>query len=390
MMDLELSQEHLRFKKKVSDFAKREIRPIAKSMDVKQEFPAELFKKLAQLGYAGDGIPAEYGGTFSDYLSIVITGEELSRVSASVPVALFPHSILCAHNITLSGTRAQKEQYLPVLAKGERWGAMALAEASAGSDILSLRTKANRSGNDYVLKGSKTYITNVPFAEIYVVFTRTGGKRGEENGISAFIIERQFAGFSTGKIFDKMGLRGSPTGRIHMRKCRVPAENLLGGEEGRGYEQLLAGMDVERMSWASIALGIGRASFESALDYSRKRRQFGKPILAFQMIQWMISEMAVDLEAARLLTYRAATLIDRGQKARFEASAAKLFATETAVKISGQAVQIYGGAGYIKDHSVERYFRDAKVLTVAAGSSEIQRLIIVHELRKRTAGSEGN
>lgn len=379
-MDFQLGEKHRLLREEVRAFAKKEIAPLAGVMDRDQVFPTELFERLAELGYAGGGVPPKYGGTFSDYLSVVITGEELARISASIPVALFPHSILCAHNIYRYGNEDQKERYLPDLAQGRRWGAMALAEEAAGSDIFSLRTKAKKSGNWYVLRGSKTYITNVPFAEVYLVFAKTGENDEPEN-ISALIVEKGFKGFSLGKTFDKMGMRGSPTGRIFFKDCEVPAKNLLGGAEGIGYSHLFKGMDVERMSWASIALGIAQASFESALGYSKKRRQFKKPLIDFQMIQYMISEMAVNLEAARLLTYRAADLLDRGKNARFEASAAKLFSAEAAVKISGDAVQIYGGAGYMKNHAVERYFRDAKILTVAAGSSEVQRMIIVHELK---------
>ena len=381
-MDFELGTSHHLFKSEVRNFAKKEISPIARDIDRKQEFPTELFQRLAELGYAGCGIPREYQGTFSDYLSVVIIGEELARISASVPVALFPHAILCAHNISLFANQEQKERYLPDLALGRRWGAMALAEVSAGSDILSLRTKAVRTGTDYILKGAKNYITNVPFADVYLVFARTNHQEGPK-GVSAFIVEKQFQGFVVGKTFDKMGMRGSPTGRIYFKGCRVPAKNLLGEKEGTVYEQFYQGMDVERVSWASIALGICLGSFEKALRYSQKRRQFGEQIISFQMIQHKISEMAVNLEAARLLTYKAADLLDKGKRARLEASAAKLFASEAAVKISGDAVQIYGGAGYMKNYAVERYFRDAKVLTVAAGSSEIQRMIIVHELKKK-------
>ena len=379
--DFGLDERHILLRRKVRDFAKREIAPIAKEMDVKQEFPAPLFRRLAEEGYAGCGIPSKYGGTFADYLSIVIIGEEMARVSASVPVALFPHALLCARNIALSGSASQKERFLPDLAAGRKWGALALAEASAGSDILALRTRASRTSQGYRLKGAKTFITNGPFADVYLLYARTSPGRGTE-GLSAFIVERTSPGFVTGKVFDKMGMRGSPTGRLFLKDCLVPHANLLGETEGRGYEQLMKGMDMERVSWASHALGIADASFESALDYARKRKQFGKPLVTFQMIQRMISEMAVSLETARLLTYKAARMLDQGEEARFEASAAKLYSTETAVKIAGDAVQIYGGAGYMKGCPVERYFRDAKVLTVAAGSSEIQRLIIVHELKK--------
>lgn len=379
-MDFELTRAHRELQRSVRDFAKKEIAPLAKSMDRDQAFPAGLFERLADLGYAGGGVPPKYGGTFSDYMSVVITGEEMARVSASVPVALFPHSILCAHNLYRYGNDEQRDRYLPDLAGGKRWGAMALAEISAGSDIFSIRTRATRSKEEYLLKGSKNYITNVPFAEVYLVFAKTSGEKGPK-GISAFIVEKNFEGFSIGKTFDKMGMRGSPTGRIYFNNCRVPVKNLLGGEEGIGYRQLFKGMDVERVSWASIALGVAQGSYDCALSYAKRRRQFDKPLIDFQMIQYKISDMAMNLEASRLLTYKTACLLDAGKKARFEASAAKLYSGEAAVKISGDAVQIYGGAGYMKDYAVERYFRDAKVLTVAAGSSEIQRMIMVHELK---------
>ncbi|MBW2057991.1 MAG: acyl-CoA dehydrogenase family protein [Deltaproteobacteria bacterium] len=381
-MDFELDEGHAFLRQTVRDFAEKEISPIADAIDREERFPFELFERLAQLGYAGVGIPREYQGSFSDYLSVVIMGEELSRVSASVPVALFPHSILCAHNIYRYGTEGQKEKYLPDLAAGKKWGAMALTEVSAGSDALSLRTRAERSGSEYILNGSKTFVTNVPFADLYLIYAKTAPEKGPD-GISAFIVEKGFAGFATGRNFEKLGLRGSPTGEVFLDACRVPSENLLGGQEGRGFRHLTEGLDVERVSWSSIALGLAQASFESALAYSQERVQFGRPIIEFQMIQRMISEMAVSVEAARLLVYKAADLLDKGKRARFEASSAKLFSTETAVKVSGDALQVYGGAGYIKDYPVERYFRDAKILTVAAGSSEVQRMIIVHELKRK-------
>jgi len=384
-MNFELNQKHLRLQEIVRDFARKEIAPMAKAMDENQEFPVRIFQRLAELGFAGCGIPEQYGGTFSDYLSVVLIGEEMGRVSASVPVALFPHAILCGHNIFLFGNEDQKQRYLPGLAYGKAWGAMALAEPGAGSDILSLRTRAVKMGADYVLKGSKTYITNVPFADVYLVFARTDLKKGPR-GLSAFIVEKRFHGFKLGRNFDKMGMRGSPTGRVHFKDCVVPSANLLGGKEGAVYEQFYKGMDVERISWASIALGICRASFEKALDYATKRRQFGKRIIDFQMVQYKVSEMALRLESARLLTYKAASLMDRGKHSRFEASAAKLLASEAAVEVSGDAVQIYGGAGYMKGTAVERCYRDAKILTVAAGSSEVQRMIMVHELKRRSQG----
>lgn len=377
-----ISDEQEQLRREARGFAEREIAPVARRMDVLQEFPQRLFERLAENGFAGAGVPPQYGGTFRDYLSVVLIGEEFARVSASVPVALFPHAMLCAHNIFLSGTEDQRRRWLPVLAAGKKWGAMALAEAAAGSDILSLRTRAAESGASYTLNGAKTLITNVPFADIYLVFAKTSAAKGPAS-ISAFIVEKGAAGSSTGKPFDKMGMRGSPTGRIRFRNCRVHREDLLGGGEGEGYRQLLAGMDPERVSWASIALGLAQASLESALWYAGRRKQFGRTIDSFQMVQGMIANMAVDLQAARLLVYHAAGLLDRGEEARLAASSAKLFASEAAVRIAGDAVQIHGGAGYMKGRAVERYFRDAKVLTVAAGSSEMQRLIIAHELKRK-------
>jgi butyryl-CoA dehydrogenase len=381
-VDFELDEGHAFLKQTVQDFAEKEISPIADVMDREETFPAELLGRLAHLGYSGVGVPQEYGGTFTDYLSVVIMGEELARVSASVPVALFPHAILCAHNIYRYGTDVQRKRYLADLAQGKKWGAMALTEVSAGSDALSLRTTAGKAENGFVLNGSKTFITNVPFADVYLIYAKTALRKGPES-ISGFIVEKGTRGFSMGRNFEKMGLRGSPTGEIFFDSCPVPSENLLGGEEGRGFKNLIKGLDVERVSWSSIALGIAQASFESALSYAQEREQFEKPIIEFQMVQQMISEMAVSVEAARLLVYKTAGLLDTGKRARFEASSAKLFSTETAVKVSGDALQIFGGAGYTKDYPVERYFRDAKILTVAAGSSEVQRMIIVHELKRK-------
>jgi len=381
-VDFGLDEGHVFLRQTLRDFAEKEISPIADVIDREERFPFEFFERLAQLGYAGVGIPQEYQGTFSDYLSVAIMGEEFSRVSASIPVALFPHAILCAHSIYRYGTEEQRKKYLPDLARGKRWGAMALSEVSAGSDALSMRTRAEKSGNDYLLNGSKTFITNVPFADVYFIYAKTAPEKGPD-GISTFIVEKGFPGFSTGKSFEKMGMRGSPTGEVFLDDCRVPQDNLVGGEEGKGLKDLMEGLDVERVCWSSIALGIAQASYESALAYSQEREQFGKPIIDFQMMQWMVSEMAVNIDAARLLVHRAANLLDKGKRARLEASSAKLFSGETAVKVSGDAMQIFGGAGYIKEYPVERYFRDAKILTVAAGSSEVQRMIIVHELRKK-------
>jgi alkylation response protein AidB-like acyl-CoA dehydrogenase len=381
-MDFNLSEGQRMMMELARDFAKREIAPVAKEIDEHQRFPQEVFKKLGENGFMGIGIPTAYGGSECDYLSIVLIGEEISKVSASVTASLFPHAILCAHNIAISGTESQKKRFLPPLASGEKFGAMALTEVSAGSDALSVNTRAERKNEGYILNGSKTFVTNGPFADLFLIYANLDPSKSPE-GIGIFVVEKGMPGLSVGKEFDKMGLRGSPTSDIILDHCYVPKEHLLGEEEGRGLRQLMRGLDVERISWSSICLGLAEAAFQEAFEYANQRQQFQKPIIQFQMIQHMLVEMVVSIEASKLLVYNTAALLQEGKRGRLEASYAKLFSSETAVKVTRDALQIFGGAGYMRDYPVERYIRDAQIFTIAAGTSEVQRMIIIHELKKQ-------
>ena len=381
-MDFNFSEGQTAMRDLAREFSRKEITPVAKEMDENQRFPEEVFRKLGEAGFMGLGIPAAYGGSECDYLSIVLVGEEISKVSASVTASLFPHAILCAHNIALSGTESQKKRFLPSLATGRKFGAMALTEVSAGSDALSIKTRAERDKEGYVLNGSKTFVTNGPFADIFLIFANLDFSKGPK-GIAIFVVEKETPGLSVGKKFDKMGLRGSPTSELALDHCFLLQENLLGEEEGQGFRQLMKGLDVERISWSSICLGLAEAAFEEAFQYSNERQQFGKPLSHFQMIQQRLVEMAVMIEASKLLVYKTAVLLQEGENGRLEASYAKLFSSETAVKVTREAFQIFGGAGYIKEYPVERYLRDAQIFTIAAGTSEVQRMIVMHELKGR-------
>jgi len=381
-MDFNLSDGQKMMMEFARDFAKKEIAPIAKEIDDHQRFPQEVFKKLGEDGFMGIGIPAAYGGSECDYLSIVLIGEEISKASASVTASLFPHAILCAHNIVVSGSESQKKRFLPPLASGEKFGAMALTEVSAGSDALSGNTRAERRNEGYILSGSKTFVTNGPFADLFLVYANLDPSKSPE-GIGIFVVEKGTPGLSVGKEFDKMGLRGSPTSDLILDHCYLLKEHLLGEEEGRGLQQLMRGLDVERIAWSSICLGLAEAAFREAFEYANQRQQFKKPLIEFQMIQQMLVEMAVSIEASRLMVYKTAVLLQEGKKGRLDASYAKLFSSETAVKVTRDTLQIFGGAGYMKDYPVERYFRDAQIFTIAAGTSEVQRMIIIHELKKQ-------
>jgi alkylation response protein AidB-like acyl-CoA dehydrogenase len=381
-MDFNLSEGQRMMMELARDFAKREIAPIAKEIDDHQRFPQEVFKKLGANGFMGIGIPTAYGGSECDYLSIVLIGEEISKVSASVTASLFPHAILCAHNIVISGTDSQKKRLLAPLASGEKFGAMALTEVLAGSDALAVNTRAEQKNEGYVLTGSKTFVTNGPFADIFLIYANLDPSKSPE-GIAIFVVEKETSGLSVGKEFDKMGLRGSPTSDLILDHCYLPKDHLLGEEEGHGLRQMMRGLDVERIAWSSICLGLAEAAFHEAFEYANQRQQFKKPLIEFQMIQQMLVEMVVSIEASRLLVYKTAVLLQEGRRERLDASYAKLFSSETAVKVTRDALQIFGGAGYMKDYPVERYLRDAQIFTIAAGTSEVQRMIIIHELKKQ-------
>lgn len=372
-MDLRFTEEQEMMRKMVRDFAANEIAPFIEKME-KGEFPREILRKMGELGLMGIPVPEKYGGAEMDFTSYIIAIHELSRVSATVGVILSVHTSVCTNPILYFGTEAQKQKYVPKLAAGEYLGAFCLTEANAGSDASSLKSRAVKNGDHYLLNGSKMFITNGGEADVYIVFASTNQKLGSK-GISAFIVEKNTPGFVIGKDEKKMGLHGSKTVQLTFEDMKVPAENLL-GTEGEGFKIAMANLDVGRIGIAAQSLGIAEASLEAATSYAKERHQFEKPIAAQQGVAFKLADMATRVEASRLLVYRAANLRNKGLKCGKEASMAKLFASSTAVDVSIEAVQIFGGYGYTEDYPVERYFRDAKITEIYEGTSEIQRIVI--------------
>ena len=377
-MDFALSEEQQLLKKTVREFAEAEIGPHAREWDDKQEFPREVFTKLGELGLMGVVWPEKYGGAEMATVDYVVVMEELSRVDAGVALSVAAHNSLCSGHIYLAGTEEQKVKFLTPLAKGERVGCWGLTENSAGSDAGGTKTTAVRDGAEWVLNGSKTFITNGRLADTAVVMAVTDRTKGNK-GVSAFIVERGTKGFRAGKKEDKLGVRSSDTSELVFEDCRIPLANLL-GREGQGFVDTLKILDRGRIGIAAFSIGIAQACLEASSRYALGRKQFGHPIADFQAIQFKIADMATAVSAARLLTFHAATLRDHGGEHKVESSMAKLFASEAAVQIALDAVQIHGGYGYIKDYPVERYLRDSKLGTIGEGTSEVQRLVIAREL----------
>jgi len=338
-------------------------------------------RKMGELGLMGMSVPPEWGGTASDTISYCIAVEEISRVCGSHGLIMASHNSLCTAHIVLAGKEGQKRRYLPDLAKANKIGAWGLTEPGAGSDAGATQTSAILKGNEWVLNGTKNFITNAPAADIFVVMALTDKEKGTR-GISAFIIEKGAEGFAIGKVEDKLGVRGSVTSQLVMEDCRIPKENLL-GEMNMGFVDALKILDGGRVSIGAMAVGIAQGAFDEALRYSKVRQQFGMPISQFEAIQWMLADMATEIEAARLMVYKAAHLKDKNRRYKKEASMAKLFASEVAMRATTKAIQIHGGYGYTKDYPVERMFRDAKLTEIGEGTSEIQRLIIARELLKQ-------
>jgi alkylation response protein AidB-like acyl-CoA dehydrogenase len=376
-LDFSLSEEQKLLKKTVREFAEAELLPHSREWDEQQDFPREVFTKLGELGLMGVAWPPEYGGAGMSTLDWAVVMEELSRVDAGVALSLAAHHSLCSGHIYLAGTEAQKKKYLTPLAKGETVGCWGLTEWSAGSDAGGTKTTAVRDGAQWVLNGSKTFITNGRIADTAVVMAVTDKTKGKK-GISAFIVERGAKGFRAGKKEDKLGVRSSDTSELVFEECRIPAENLL-GQEGRGFVDTLRILDRGRIGIAAFSVGIAQAALEASMKYARERKQFGHMIADFQAIQFKIAEMATKVDAARLLVHRAATLRDEGKEHTAESSMAKLFAGESAVEVAMEAIQIHGGYGYVKDYPVERYLRDSKLGTIGEGTSEIQKLVIARE-----------
>ncbi len=375
-MKFELTEEQSLIRDTVRDFAETEIGPSAAQRDEEERFDRELmFDSLAELGLTGIVFPEKYGGAGADYISYAIAVEELPRVCASTGVTLSAHLSLCANPIYLFGTEDQKQQFLVPLATGEKMGAFGLTEPSAGSDAGSTRTKAVKNENGWILNGSKIFITNGGEAEIYVALARTDKDAKKHHGISAFIIDKGSEGFSFGKKEKKLGIRSSPTMEIIFENCKIPAENLL-GEEGEGFKVAMKTLDGGRIGIAAQAIGIAQGALDQAVAYAKERKQFDKPISAFQGVSFQLADMATQIEASRLMVYNAAYRASAGLSYSQASAMAKLMASETAMKVTTQAVQILGGYGYTREFPVERMMRDAKITEIYEGTSEIQRLVI--------------
>jgi alkylation response protein AidB-like acyl-CoA dehydrogenase len=379
-LDFQLSDEQQQLKKTVRDFAEREILPNVMKWDEACEFPLTTVKELGKLGLLGTVFPAEYAGAGMGYVEYVIAIEELSRVDGSVGIIVAAHTSLCSNHIFLAGSEAQNKKYLSKLATGEFIGAWGLTEPSSGSDAGSARMTARRKGREWVLNGTKTFCTNGHFADVIVVLAVTD-RTAHTHGLSAFIVEKDTKGFRPGKKENKLGLRASDTAEMIFEDCVIPAENLL-GKEGAGFIDAMRVLDGGRISIAALSLGMAQGAYEAALRYSKERKQFGKAIGEFQAIQWKLADMATEIDAARLLTMRAASMKDAGMKTTMESSMAKLYASEVAVRCANEGVQIHGGYGFIKDYPAEKFYRDVKLCTIGEGTSEIQRLVIARQLLK--------
>ncbi len=374
------SEEHEMVRKMVRDFARKEVAPRAIEYDEKEEFPHEIFKKMAELNLLGLPFDEKYGGAGMDYISYIITLEELARADAATTLSYSAHVSLAANPIATYGTEEQKEKYLKPLATGQKIGSFCLSEPNAGSDAAHIQTTAVRKGDYFIVNGAKAWITNAEVADIFVVAVVTE-KEKKTHGISNLIIERGTPGFEIGKKEKKLGMRASPTCVLHFNDCKVPAENLL-GTYNNGYAQFLETLDGGRVGIAAQALGIAKEAFKRAMLYAQERKQFGRPIGDFQAIQFKLADMATKIYAAENMIYHAAWLKQNGRPYKRQAGMAKLFASEAATEIANQAIQIHGGNGYIREYEVERFWRDAKLLEIGEGTSEIQRLVIYRQLKE--------
>jgi alkylation response protein AidB-like acyl-CoA dehydrogenase len=377
-VDFTFTEDQEMLRRTVREFAEHEIAPTMMEFDEKQEFPREIMAKVGELGLLGIIFPEEYGGAGLTYIDYVIAVEEISRVDGSIGIAVAAHNSLCSNHIYECANEEQKRRYLPKLTTGEWIGAWSLTEPTAGSDASGTRTQARRDGDGWVLNGSKTFTTHGAVGDLCVVFAVTDPSKGK-HGISAFAVEKGTPGYRAGKKENKMGLRASDTSEVIMEDCRVGDDQLL-GKPGEGFVDAMKVLDGGRISIAALALGMARGAYDAALKYSTEREQFNKPIAAFQAIQFMLADMATEIDAASLLINRAAWLKDRGMKVNRESAMAKLYASEVGVRVCDRALQIYGGYGYVKDFPVEKFYRDVKLCTIGEGTSEIQRLVIARDL----------
>jgi len=383
-MDFTLPEHVEALREEVRRFAENEIRPHVMEWDESKTFPAEVMRQLGAMGMLGVIFPEEYGGAGMGYLEYAVVVEELSRVDGSVGLGVAAHNSLCSNHIFAMGSEAQKRRYLVPLASGKVLGAWALTEPGAGSDAGALRTTARKDGDDWVLNGTKNFITHATVGGIAVVMARTRPGHGTD-GISAFIVEKGMKGLHAGKQENKLGMRASDTSELILEDVRVPAENLL-GEEGVGFKQAMKTLDGGRISIAALGLGMAQGAFEESVRYARRRQTFGRPIAEHQGIQFKLADMQVQIEAARLLVYKAASLRDRGLPYAMAASMAKLHSSETACRVADEAIQIHGGYGFIKDYPVEKYYRDVKLCTIGEGTSEVQRMVIARHLMREHQG----
>jgi alkylation response protein AidB-like acyl-CoA dehydrogenase len=372
------TEEQRQLRKEIRDFAQREIAPNVMRWDEASEFPMDAVKALGRMGLLGIIFPVEYGGAGLSYVDYVLAIEELSRVDGSIGITVAAHNSLCSNHIYLAGNEEQRRKYLPRLTSGEWLGAWGLTEAGSGSDAGGARTSAVKKGNSWVLNGNKTFITNGTYGDVAVVIAVTDKTQGTR-GLSAFIVEKGTPGFRAGKKENKLGLRASDTSELIFEDCEIPVENLI-GKLGEGFKDAMRVLDGGRISIAALALGMARGAFDAALKYSKERKQFGKAISEFQGMQWKLADMATQLDAARLLTIRAAQRKDAKLPVTREAAMAKLYASEAAVKICDEGVQIHGGYGFIKDYPAEKFYRDVKLCTIGEGTSEIQRSVIAREV----------
>jgi isovaleryl-CoA dehydrogenase len=383
---MELTKEQLLFRETVARFAREQVAPLAAEIDQKERFPRETFSKMAELGLLGIGIPEEYGGSGGGIVESCMVAEELARHCGSTAASWGAHVDLCAANVCRNGTPAQKKRFLPDLASGKKIGAMAMTEPEAGSDVLSMKTRAVEQGDFFVLNGTKTFITNGPVGDLFLVYTKTDPK-SKGKGITAFVVERGFKGFTIGKSLEKLGWHGSSTGELIFEDCFVPRENLIGGMN-QGVKVLLSGLNSERLVIVAECLGLARASLEESVKYAQERKQFGRPIAEFQMVGEKLARMAVKVEAVRALLWSLASRMATEGPAgmTYESACAKLLASEAAVENALAATQIFGGYGYIREFPVERFLRDARIMTVGGGTSEIMCQIIFRELTAGIAG----
>lgn len=377
-MPMELTREQLMIQKMAREFARKDLGPQAAERDQKHEYPAESLKKMGELGLLGMLVPEEYGGEDMDTVSYALAMSEVAYACASTAVIMSVHNSICCGSLLRFGSEEQKQQYLVPMARGEFIASFALSEPEAGSDPASMTTTAEKDGDFYVLNGTKRWITGGATSELFIVLAKTDPDAGHK-GISAFLITRDLQGFSTGRLEDKMGQCASDTTDLLFSDCRVPADRML-GKEGEGFIVAMSGLDDGRIGIAALSLGLGQAALDEAVNYSKQRVQFGRPIADNQGLRWMVADMATDVEAARLLVLNAAAKKDRKEKCSKEASMAKLHASEMANRVTGQALQIHGGYGYTREFPVERFYRDARVLTIYEGTSQIQKIVIANEV----------